>query len=176
VIQFIAAFLMPRGNDAPDSESHYPFADYPPSPAPTQLPTPLPDLPLLRTETPDFLSPLIAFDTSTPSQPLISLPADLGSIYENDLDNDITTGHSPPFREAPLPQDSPPPLPIRARTLDPEYQRIVESTIMADDRSYAGHSRTPNLSWYVDFAYFSCRYLRHGIPPSWLIPHSYLTA
>jgi hypothetical protein len=73
----------------------------------------------------------------------------------SDIDNEIAGSRSPPFREAPLPQDSPPPLPIRPRVAhwaldaDPEYQSRDESTIVVDDRSIVGHSRTPNFSRYV---------------------------
>jgi hypothetical protein len=149
---------MPRKNDAQNKNSYYSSKSYPPSP-PLQLPTPLPDehvpimshsaLYLSRTEEPGVLSPLIDFDTPTPPQPIVSLPAETSLVLGSDIDSDIAIGRSPPFREAPLPQDSPPPLPIRPRVAywtDQEYQRSMEGTLVTDERSFVGHSRTPNFS------------------------------
>ena len=147
---------MPRGKNAQNKKSYYSSTSYPPSPPP-QLPTPLPDEPVLshsvsRMEGPEVLSPLIDFDTPTPPQAMIPLPADTGLMLGSDIDDDIDGGRSPPFREAPLPQGSPPPLPIRPRVdnwtlrTDQEYQRSVEGPMVADERSFVGHSRTPNFS------------------------------
>jgi len=150
-------FLMPRENDARNKNSYYSSTGYPPSP-PLQLPTPLPDehvpvishsaLYLSRMEEPGVLSPLIDFDT-TPPQPIVSLPAETSLVLSSDIDNDMAIGRSPPFIEAPLPQDSPPPLPIRPRVAhwtDQEYQRSMEGALLTDERSFVVHSRTPNIS------------------------------
>lgn len=162
-VPFIITFLMPRGNDAQTNESYYSPTSYPPSP-PVQLPTPLPDerlssiphsaLYASRMEAPDVQSPLIDLDTPTPPQQTLSLPADKALMLESDSDMDDVGSRSPPFREAPLPQDSPPPLPIRARVpswrLEPslEYQ-TADGSIMTEGRHFVGHSRTPTFSRYV---------------------------
>jgi hypothetical protein len=150
----ITIFLMPRGRNAQNKKSYYSSTSYPPSPPP-QPPTPLPDEPVLshsvlRMEEPVVLPPLIDFDTPTPPQAVILLPADTGLMLGRGIDDDdIDGGCSPSFREAPLPQDSPPPLPIRPRVThwaEQEYQGRMEGTMMVDDRSFVGHSRTPNFS------------------------------
>ena len=160
---------MPRGSDAKTNESCYSPTSYPPSP-PVQLPTPLPDerlssiphsvLYASRMEAPDVQSLLIDLDTPSPPQPTLSLPADKAlMMLGSDTDMDVAGGRSPPFREAPLPEDSPPPLPIRARVpswrLDPnlEYQ-TADGSMMAEGRPFVGHSRTPTFSRYV-----------HWLPP-----------
>lgn len=158
----ITVFLMPRGKNGRNN-TYYSSTSYPPSP-PAQLPTPLPDEHLLsqhsalydsRIKEPEVLSPLIDFETPTPPERVVSLPVETNFTLGSDIDNDVATSRSPPFREARLPQDSPPPLPIRPKsshwTLDPVHQGSVEGPIMADDRSFVGHSRTPTFSRYVLF-------------------------
>jgi len=87
---------------------------------------------------------LIDFDTSTP---LSQSRTDDADIFDQDIDydNELDRTLSPPFREAQLPQGSPPPLPIPPRVfLDVEVADYGQ-----DDKALKGHSRAPTISWYV---------------------------
>ncbi|KAF8952387.1 hypothetical protein BDZ97DRAFT_1930866 [Flammula alnicola] len=161
------------------SDKHQPMQASPPFSPPTHLPTPLPeehipatqhrssrmeppltglgldlgDNDITRVDGNATLSPLIDFDTPTPpplhTADLISDPSlDMESSM---LDNEALTStyRSPPYREALLPQESPPPLPIPPRHPQEPYDsgeiygRDDHEVMNVSD--FAGHTRSPTF-------------------------------
>jgi len=158
----------PRRNDWSSNSAF--SSTYPPTP-PVQLPTPLPEerLPVvqymgsaidhsLATEDSenDISGPqLIDFDTPPPQPPLSLREENINNEQFVDEDGMAVT-RTPPFREARLPKDSPPPLPVRPRV---SYQRPLNAIFddlredegydLSSDMASVGHRRPPNLSRYV---------------------------
>ena len=94
-------------------------------------------------------------DLDTPPFQLASLPVEEVSIDDQEEDDGdrafASTYHSPPFREAPLPNQvgSPPPLPIPLRIPYPQdYFEDVGPNDPVDGGS-SGHVRSPTFSRYV---------------------------
>jgi len=155
---------------------------YPPTP-PVQLPTPLPDErlpvmqytgsaidPSLTTEESenDTSGPqLIDFDTPTPPRPPLPLhPEDVNNEQFVDEDG-MGVSRTPPFREAQLPKDSPPPLPVRPRLSYQRHSNVILDNLRDDDghslsgdMPSIGHRRPPNLSQYV-LPHFLCSNHHH---------------
>jgi hypothetical protein len=94
---------------------------------------------------------LIDFDTSTPPSQSRTVPLDDTDIFDQDIDynNELDRTFSPPFREAQLPQDSPPPLPIPPRVFLDIGDFNEYNDYGQDDKALKGHSRAPSISWYV---------------------------
>ncbi len=156
---------MPKGfRKDNDRNSKSPFnSKYRMSP-PTQLPTLLPDEhPSMIKQSADSVNypaadtpagstahaQLIDFDTPTPpSQSRTVLPDD-ADIFDQviDYNNELDRSFSPPFREAQLPQESPPPLPIPPRvSLEIDDFNEYDDYSGQDDKALKGHSRAPSIS------------------------------
>ena len=158
----------PRRNDWSSNSAF--SSTYPPTP-PAQLPTPLPEerLPVMQctgsaidhslttgASENDISSPqLIDFDTPTPPRPSVSLSSENDNEQSADEDGMAMT-RTPPFREAQLPKDSPPPLPVRPRVSYQRPSNVIFDNLREDDghslsgdTTSVGHRRPPNISRYV---------------------------
>ncbi|KAF8166519.1 hypothetical protein BJ912DRAFT_1002374 [Pholiota molesta] len=165
-------FTPPTQLPTPLPEEHIPIPQRPAGAAP---PAGLLNFADAADDSNAHLTHLIDFDTPTPPPALLSFThADLsytqsgGEISSSVLSEDdgprsSTVYRSPPYREARLPDDSPPPLPVPARY---QHEHILNDD--GDDGSgFAGHTRAPTfvgcVSHFVRTSFFwgSC-YVRLG--------------